>query len=65
MRFAIGQAFESIVDGRRAVVAQIRDGGRAGLLRFLDNGREQWFLWPQFHHGGKWLPIGTMKEAAN
>ena len=64
MRFAIGQVFESVADGRQAVVAQIRDDGRAGLLRLLDSGHEQWFLWPQFHHDGKWLPIG-MKEAAN
>lgn len=64
MRFAVGQAFESVADGRQAVVAEIRDDGRAGLLRFLDTGRATWFLWPQFHHEGKWLPVG-MREAAN
>lgn len=64
MRFAVGQAFQSIAEGRQAVVAQIRDDGRAGLLRFLDNGHEQWVLWAQFHNGRQWLPIG-MREAAN
>jgi hypothetical protein len=64
MRFAIGQAFENVADGRQAVIAQIRDDGRAGLLRFLDNGQVQWVLWAQFHSGQQWLPIG-MKEAAN
>ena len=38
MRFAVGQAFERVADKRQAVVAQIRDEGHAGLLRFLDNG---------------------------
>ena len=64
MSFAVGQAFESIADGRQAVVAEIRDDGRAGRLRFLDNGQQQWVLWAQFHSGQQWLPIG-MKEAAN
>jgi len=64
MRFAVGQAFASVLDGRQAVIAEIRDDGRAGLLRFLDNGHEQWVLWAQFHSGQQWLPIG-MKEAAN
>jgi hypothetical protein len=64
MRFAVGQAFECIADGRQAVVAEIRDDGRAGLLRFLDNGQKQWALWAQFLNSEKWIPIG-MKEAAN
>jgi len=64
MRFAVGQAFESIADGRQAVVVQIRDDGHAGLLRFLDTGREQWVLWAQFLNSERWIPIG-MKEAAN
>jgi hypothetical protein len=64
MRFAIGQAFENIVDSRQAVVAEIRDEGRAGCLRFLDSGEQQWVLWAQFHNTGQWLPIG-MKAAAN
>ena len=64
MRFAVGQAFENIVDGRQAVIAEIRDEGRAGRLRFLDNGQQQWVLWAQFHNAEQWLPIG-MKKAAN
>ena len=64
MRFAIGQAFESVVNGRQAVVAEIRDDGRAGQLRFLDNGQQQWVLWAQFHHAEEWIPIG-MKTAVN
>jgi hypothetical protein len=64
MRFAVGQAFECIADGRQAVFAEIRDDGRAGLLRFLDNGQMQWVLWAQFHHAARWMPIG-MKEVAN
>ena len=64
MRFAVGQAFERFADKRQAVVTQIRDGGHAGLLRFLDNGHEHWVLWAQFHNSQQWLPIG-MKEAAS
>ena len=64
MRFAVGQAFEGIADGRQAVVVQIRDDGHAGLLRFPDTGREQWALWAQFLNSERWIPIG-MKEAAN
>jgi len=44
MRFVIGQAFERIADKRQAVIADTRDDGRAGLLRFLDNGLAQWVL---------------------
>jgi len=64
MSFGVGQAFESIADGRQAVVAEIRDDGRAGRLRFLDNGQQQWVLWAQFLNSEKWIPIG-MKEAAS
>ena len=64
MRFAVGQAFESIADGRQVVIAEIRDDGRAGLLRFLDNGQVQWVLWAQFLNSEKWLPVG-MQEAAS
>ena len=64
MRFAVGQAFERVADKRQVVIAEIRDDGRAGLLRFLDNGQVQWVLWAQLHTGEQWLPIG-MKEAAN
>ena len=58
MRFVIGEAFECIVDRRQAVIAEIRDDGRAGCLRFLDTGQQQWVLWAQFHSMGQWLPIG-------
>ena len=62
MRFAVGQAFESAVSGRQAVVTETRDDGHAGHLRFLDNGQKLWVLWAQFLHEGEWLPIG-MKDA--
>jgi hypothetical protein len=45
------------MDDRQAVVAQVRDEGRAGLLRFLDDGHEEWFLWVEFHQAGKWKQI--------
>jgi hypothetical protein len=44
MRFAVGQAFESAVTGRQAVVTETRDDGHAGHLRFLDNGQKQFFM---------------------
>jgi hypothetical protein len=58
MRFAVGQAFECNTDARREVVAQIRNDGREGLLRFLDDGHEEWLLWVEFHQAGKWRQIG-------
>jgi hypothetical protein len=58
MRFVIGEAFECLVDRRQAVIAEVRDDGRAGCLRFLDTGQQQWVLWAQFHSMGQWLPIG-------
>ena len=61
MRFAVGQTFECTVDGRQAVISEIREDGRVGRLRFLDTGQQQWVLWAQFHNTGKWLAIG-MKE---
>lgn len=63
MRFAVGQAFESAVSGRQAVVAEIRDGGHAGHLLFVDNGQTQWVLWAQFLNAGEWIPIG-MRDVA-
>jgi hypothetical protein len=48
---------------RQVVITEIRDDGRAGLLRFLDNGQVQWALCAQFLNSEKWIPIG-MKEAA-
>jgi hypothetical protein len=41
-------------DGRQAVVAEIRNDGREGLLRFRDDGHQEWFLWAEFHQAGKW-----------
>lgn len=64
MRFVVGRAFESAASGRRAVVAETRDGGNAGYLRFLDSGQQQWVLWAQFHNEGEWILIG-MKDAAS
>ena len=64
MRSAVGQAFQNVVDGRQAVIAEIRDDGRTGRLRFLDNDQQQWVMWAQFHNVEQWLPIG-MKESAN
>ena len=60
----LGRAFENVVDGRQAVIAEIRDEDRAGRLRFLENGQQQWVLWAQFHNTERWIPIG-MKETAN
>lgn len=65
MRFAVGQAFQRVTDRRQAVIAQIRDDGRAGLLRYVDTGHAQWVLWPQFHNAEQWLPIGMKEAAAN
>jgi hypothetical protein len=54
MRFSMGQVYECSDSGRQAVVAQVSEEGRAGLLRFLDTGGEEWFLWPELHQAGKW-----------
>jgi hypothetical protein len=43
MRFAFGQAYESVDGKNHAVVTQIRSDGREGLLR-INGGREEWFL---------------------
>jgi hypothetical protein len=59
MRFAVGQAFRCAVSGRQAFIAEIRDDGRAGQLRFDDNGQQQWVLWAQFINAEKWIPMGT------
>jgi len=57
MRFAVGQVYES-PDGRKAVVTQIRDDGRAGLLRIDgDAANEEWFLCADLQQG-KWRLIG-------
>jgi len=41
MPFEKGQAYVCIQDGRRAVVADTKDDGRSGLLRFGDTGAEE------------------------
>jgi hypothetical protein len=64
MRFVVGQTFKSALSGRHAVVAETRDGGHAGHLRFLDNGQQQWVFWAQFHNAGEWILIG-LKDAAS
>ncbi len=66
MRFVVGQTFKSAVSSRQAVVAETRDEGHAGHLRFLDNGQQQWVLWAQFHNAGEWILILIgMKDAAS
>jgi hypothetical protein len=57
MRFEPGQAYVCTENGRMAVVSAVRDGGRAGLLRFGDTGAEEWFLWQQLHQANKWHRI--------
>jgi len=54
MPFEKGQVYVCIQDGRRAVVADTKDDGRSGLLRFGDTGAEEWFLWEPFYHAAKW-----------
>jgi hypothetical protein len=60
MRFHVGEAYESQTEQgvRKAVVADTRDDGRAGLLRFVDSGEQEWFLWQELHQAGKWRRIG-------
>ena len=59
MRFYLGQVYEGKFEqgARRAAVAQTRDNGRAGLLRFLDTNDEEWFGWQQLHHDSKWRRV--------
>ena len=59
MRFRVGQTYECSEDGRQAMVAEVRAGGREGRLRFLDDGHQEWFLWAQLHEFGKWKLIGS------
>jgi hypothetical protein len=54
MRFGLGQVFECSEDGRQAIVTQVRNEGREGLLRFIEIGTEEWFLWVELHQAGKW-----------
>ena len=58
MTFKLGQAYIHIADDRMAVVTQIRSDGREGLLRFRDDGTEDWFLWTEFQQGEKWRTFG-------
>ena len=54
-RFKIGQEFKSKTDGRTAIVENVRDDGRGGLLRFPDGQTEtQWFLYAEFMQWGMW-----------
>ena len=53
MRFETGQVFKSKKGGRTAIVENVRDDGRAGLLRFPDRQTEtQWFLYVEFMQEG-------------
>jgi hypothetical protein len=58
MRFKLGQVYECIDNGRRAIVVQARSEGREGLLRFADTGGEERFLWAELHQAGKWHLLG-------
>jgi hypothetical protein len=60
MRFAVGQAYESVDGKNQAVVTQIRDDGRAGLLR-INGGREEWFI---KRENGAWLGQALDAERA-
>jgi hypothetical protein len=57
MRFEVGAAFVCILNGRTAVVDEVRDEGRTGLLRFGDNGSTQWFARQELCESGKWHEI--------
>jgi hypothetical protein len=58
MRFAVGQVYESD-DGHKAIVTEIRDAGRAGLLRIDgDASRVEWCLLDDLHPPGKWHLVG-------
>ena len=54
MRFAVGQVYEYVDNGRQAVVGQVREDGRVGLLRFLDTSWGEWFIWQELHQAGEW-----------
>lgn len=64
MRFNTGEAYEGQFENgpRKAVVAEIRDEGRAGLLRFLDTSEETWVLWIELHQDGKWRKVGKVQK---
>jgi hypothetical protein len=53
MGFNVGERYECVADGRKAVVAQVRSAGRDGLLRFIDTATEAWVLWADVQ-AGKW-----------
>ena len=48
MRFAVGQAFESAVSGRQAVVTETRDDGHAGHLAFSITAKNNGFFGRSF-----------------
>jgi hypothetical protein len=54
MRFKVGEVYRCADDEMTAVVAEVRDDGRAGLLRFTGTGTEEWLLWAELHQAGKW-----------
>jgi hypothetical protein len=41
-------------NGRQAVVGQVREDGRVGLLRFLDTSWGEWFIWQELQQAGEW-----------
>jgi hypothetical protein len=66
MCFAVGQVYECVDNGRQAVVGQVREDGRVGLLRFLDTSWGEWFLWQELHQAGEWQMLtGGPRIAVN
>lgn len=60
-RFSAGQAYESH-DGRKAVVVDIRDEGRAGLFRIDgDVKTQEWILYDE-EFKAKWRLIGPTSD---
>jgi hypothetical protein len=63
MRFEVRQLYNCVEDGRRAVVAQVRNEGREGLLLFSDTGGEEWLDFREFQQGKWQLLADALTEA--
>ena len=63
MRFELRQLYKCAEDGRRAVVAQVRNEGREGLLLFSDTGGEEWLDCREFQQGKWQLLADALTEA--
>jgi hypothetical protein len=57
MSFQRGEAYRHTDGKRTAIVIDVRDDGRAGLLRYSDTGEEEWHLWDGFQQAGRWIRI--------